>query len=34
VLQPTGFDVEILEDYRSPAIHPDLPGWYVVEARK
>ena len=34
ILREAGFDVEVLADYRSPAVHIDLPGWYVVEAHK
>ena len=34
LVRATGFDVEVLNDYRSPTSRLDLPGWYVVEARK
>jgi len=34
ILSDAGFDVDVLDNYRSPTVHPPLPGWYVVEARK
>jgi hypothetical protein len=34
LLRRAGFEVEVLSDYRSPAVPLDLPGWYVIEARK
>ncbi len=34
VLVGIGFEVNLLTDYRSPAVQLDLPGWYVVQAQK
>lgn len=34
ILDGTGYEVEVLDNYDSQGSHPALPGWYVVRARK
>ena len=34
VLGDIGYEVEVLDNYASEGSYPELPGWYVVRARK
>jgi len=34
ILGDTGYEVEVLDNYVSEGSYPELPGWYVVRARK
>ena len=34
ILGDTGYEVEVLDNYASEGSYPELPGWYVVRARK